>query len=419
MQGILKGIENNLKLACESLKLDESIYRTLIEPQRVIEVNLPVLMDDGRLRVFKGYRSQHNNLSGPYKGGLRYHQNVSKDEVVALSIWMTLKCQVAGLPFGGGKGGIVVNPDEISECEKERITRQFIHQIHDCIGVDKDVMAPDVNTDGKIMSIILNQYEKEVGKKCSSIVTGKPIELDGSEGRIEATGFGVARIGFTILDKLNISLNEATASVQGFGNVGSYACLKLFEKGVKIVSIAGHDKDQEFAIYSEEGIDVLKLIEFRKRERDIRKFSGVKVISMDEFWRLKTDLLIPAALESVVNSSNAHLINAKAIIEAANGPVTYEADEILKDRGIIVVPDILANSGGVIVSYFEWLQNMNQDKWDFDKVLDEEYKLLDKSFEIIWQIKNNHDSYTMRNAAYVYAVENLAKLITKDLSSLS
>lgn len=410
MLGVLNGLERNLKEACDTLGFGDDFYNLISKPQRIIEVNLPVLMDDGSTKLFKAYRSQHNNYYGPYKGGLRYHQNVTKEEVIALSIWMTLKCRVVGLPFGGGKGGIVVDVKGLSDSEKERLTRQFINQIYDCIGEKKDIMAPDVNTNGDTMAIIVDQYKKITSSTSNAIVTGKPLALGGSLGRVEATGFGVARISLKLLEKMNINKENAKVAVQGFGNVGSFSCLSLYKQGVKVVAVAGHHDNFEFAIYSKDGIDIPKLMEFTKNEKDLRKFPGVECIDISSFWELDVDIMIPAAVEDVIDEKNANLINAKAIVEAANGPVSYLADEILMKKNIIVVPDILANSGGVTVSYFEWLQNLTNQEWTLDRVLEEEYNILDDAFENILDFTISNGYKTMRKAAYAYAIGMLSKL---------
>lgn len=407
MSNILESVKSNIKEVCNYLGYDESIYDTIISPQRLIEVNFPVTMDDGKLKTFTGFRSQHNNFAGPYKGGIRFHQIVDKDEVIALSIWMTLKCIIAGLPYGGGKGGVVVDPKELSDGELERLTRSFTRAISDNIGPHKDIMAPDVNTNGKIMSYIVDEYEKIVGKECKAIVTGKPLDMGGSKAREKATGFGVSTVSLELLNKLGINKEDAKAAVQGFGNVGSYTCLSLYESGVKVVSVAGHDKGYEFAIYNQEGIDIPSLIEHRKIEKDLRKFPGIEVIDIDDFWGLEVDLLIPAAMEAVIDEKVAEIVMAKSVVEAANGPVTNDADYVLMEKGIVLVPDVLANAGGVTVSYFEWIQNLNDEIWTEEKVLEEEALKLKRAFKDIWEVMNDKNIKTMRLASYIYAVEKL------------
>lgn len=409
MTNVLEGAQNNIREAAKFLDITPDVIEILCEPQRVLESNLNIKMDNGTNKVFKSFRSQHNNACGPYKGGLRYHPNVTLEEVKALSIWMSLKCQVVGIPYGGAKGGICVNPSDLSEVELEKLTRAYVNSISENIGVDKDIPAPDVNTNGKIMSWIVDEYSKINSKLELGIVTGKPIELGGSLGRLEATGFGVVEVTKEYLKNKNIDKSKARISVQGFGNVGSNTCSILYKEGIKIVSIAGHNKNGQFAIYKEEGIDIPRLIEFRKNEKDMTKFEGVEIITMDNFWSLNVDVLIPAALENEIKEDNASSINAKCIIEAANGPVTTEADRILEDKNIDVIPDILANSGGVIVSYFEWIQNRTQDYWTEDLVFEKASKQIIKAFSDVWKFKEDNHIPSYRKAAYAFSISRIVK----------
>lgn len=399
--------QEQIKNACDKLGLDENVYELLKEPQRVMEVNIPVKMDDGSVRVFKGFRSQHNNAIGPYKGGIRYHQDVHLDEVKALSIWMTFKCGVLDLPYGGGKGGIVVDPKELSEGELERLSRGYIDKIKPIIGERIDIPAPDVNTNPQIMAWMADEYLLLTGEMNHSFITGKPVEFGGSLGRNEATGYGAATIVVEALEKMGIEAESSTYSIQGFGNVGSFTAKHLTSFGSKLVSVAGHHKGEEFAIYSEDGIDPLELLEFRKEEKDIRKFDNIEVIDMDKFWELEVDVFIPAALENVIDEEVGKKINAKIVAEAANGPTTSDGNKELDKRDILVIPDILTNAGGVTVSYFEWVQNLYGYRWNEHEVLEKEKDAMFKAFHNIWELKDEYE-VTMREAAYMYSVKILA-----------
>lgn len=405
MSEVLKNAQMQIRKAVDKLGLSEDVYELLKEPQRVLEVSIPVKMDDGSIRVFKGYRSQHNDAVGPYKGGIRLHPNVDMDEVKALSIWMTFKCGIVGIPYGGGKGGITADPAELSEGEKERLIRGYIQKIHKFIGDRIDIPAPDVNTNGQIMAWMLDEYEKIIGHKEPGVITGKPIPMGGSLGRTEATGLGIVEIAKCYLDKIGKSKTEATAAVQGFGNVGSYTCKYLAENGIKVVSIAGHSKGSQYAIYDENGLDIPAIMKFNEINKDLREFEGVEVIDMDRFWSLDIDILIPAALENEINEEVARKVNAKAVLEGANGPTTIEGDKILKERGIFLSPDVLTNAGGVTVSYFEWVQNLYGYKWTEEKVLEEAAAAMQTAFNNIWKLYEEHDGVSMREAAYMYSVK--------------
>lgn len=405
MSEVLKNAQMQIRKAVDKLGLSEDVYELLKEPQRVLEVSIPVKMDDGSIRVFKGYRSQHNDAVGPYKGGIRLHPNVDMDEVKALSIWMTFKCGIVGIPYGGGKGGITADPAELSEGEKESLIRGYIQKIHKFIGDRIDIPAPDVNTNGQIMAWMVDEYEKIVGHKEPGVITGKPIPMGGSLGRTEATGLGIVEIAKCYLDKIGKSKTEATAAVQGFGNVGSYTCKYLAENGIKVVSIAGHSKGSQYAIYDENGLDIPAIMKFNEINKDLREFEGVEVIDMDRFWSLDIDILIPAALENEINEEVARKVNAKAVLEGANGPTTIEGDKILKERGIFLSPDVLTNAGGVTVSYFEWVQNLYGYKWTEEKVLEEAAAAMQTAFNNIWKLYEEHDGVSMREAAYMYSVK--------------
>ncbi len=405
---VLLNAQEQVRKACDKLGLDPAVFEILKEPQRTIEVNIPVKMDDGSLKVFKGYRAQHNDAVGPYKGGIRFHENVTMDEVKALSIWMTFKCQIVGVPYGGGKGGVIVDSSSLSQREKEQLARGYIEKTHKYLGDRIDIPAPDVGTDGQVMSWMVDEYNKFAGHQEPGIITGKPVGNHGSVGRTESTGLGVAVVSKAYLEKIGKDPKEARAAVQGFGNVGSFTCKHLNNFGVKVVSIAGHDKGKEFAIYNEDGIDVDALIELRKTTRDIRELEGVEVIDIDDFWSQDVDLLIPAALENAITKDNADLIEAHTVVEAANGPITMDGDEILAKKDIMVLPDVLSNAGGVTVSYFEWVQNRYGYYWEEDEVLEKASLAMENAFINIWNTREEH-GVSMREAGYLFSVEKIAE----------
>ena len=339
--------QKQIKTACDRLNADPAVYEILKNPMRVLEVSFPVKMDDGSIKSFTGYRSQHNNAVGPYKGGIRFHQNVTRDEVKALSTWMTFKCSVVGIPYGGGKGGITIDPKEYSQAELERISKAYAAAISPLIGEKVDIPAPDVNTNGQIMSWMIDSYEKIAGKSAPGVFTGKPLGFGGSLARTEATGYGVSLSAKKALEKIGKNINGATFAVQGFGNVGFYTAYYAHKNGAKIVAISNVDT----AFYNENGIDMEKVIKEVEEKGFVTNNGYGKEILHNELLELEVDVLAPCALENQITSENADRIKAKVIVEGANGPTTPEADEILFKKGIIVVPDILANSGGVAVSY--------------------------------------------------------------------
>ncbi|PWU23416.1 glutamate dehydrogenase, partial [Candidatus Cerribacteria bacterium 'Amazon FNV 2010 28 9'] len=347
------------------LHLSDEVVAQLSVPDKLLTVSLPVRMDDGSTKVFTGFRSQHNNARGPYKGGIRFHQNVSESEVKALSMWMTWKCAVADIPYGGGKGGVIVDPSTLSESELERLSRAFAARIAVDIGEDVDVPAPDVNTDPKIMAWMIDEYAKVTGKSSVAVFTGKPIEKGGSEGRTEATGYGGVYVLNALVAKEKLKRKNVTIAIQGIGNVGSFFALKAKEEGYTVVALS----DSKGAIVNEAGLDPQAVLEYKEKNRTLKGFPGAKEISNDELLLLKTTILVPSALENVITEANAAKLQCQYIIEMANGPVTPEADAILQKRNIISVPDVLANSGGVTVSYFEWVQNKKQEHWKKDDVL--------------------------------------------------
>lgn len=404
-----KNVQKIIKRTCEDLNLSEDVYELIKEPSRVLEVNIPVKMDNGHIKVFKGYRSQHNNTIGATKGGIRFHQSVNLDEVKALSIWMTFKCAIANLPFGGGKGGIIVDPKTLSKCELEKLSRGYVEKLYEIIGEDIDIPAPDVNTNSEIIAWMADEYNKLSRQNAWGTFTGKPVELNGSKGRTKATGLGIAIVAREALNKLNKKLENCSVAVQGFGNVGSHTALSIEELGGRIVSISEWDREKGFyAIYDEKGLKIEELIKYFKEKGTLLGFAGSSEIKEEEFWSLNLDLLVPAALENSININNANLINANLICEGANGPITPTADEILEKKGIEVTPDILTNAGGVIVSYFEWVQNLDNYYWNEEDVRNREEELLIEAFNNVWNTKEKFNC-TMRNAAYSYAINKLAK----------
>mgnify|MGYP000900192365 FL=1 len=397
--------QKQVKSACDKLNADPAVYEILKNPMRVLEVSFPVKLDDGTVKTFVGYRSQHNNAVGPFKGGLRFHPDVTKDEVKALSTWMTFKCSVAGIPYGGGKGGMAIDPKDYSKAELERISKGFATAISPIIGEKVDIPAPDVNTNGQIMSWMVEAYEKVAGKSTKGVFTGKPLEFGGSLARTEATGYGVHLTAKKALAKLNMDVKGATYAVQGFGNVGFYTAYYAHKDGAKIIAFS----NSHVAIYNENGIDMEAVIkDFEENGRILTNKDYGKDITNAELLELEVDVLAPCALENQITSENADRIKAKVITEGANGPTTPEADEILFKKGIVVIPDILANSGGVVVSYFEWVQNLQSYYWSFEEVQQKEDALLSTAFEDVWALADEY-KVDLRNAAYMKSIERISK----------
>lgn len=408
MANVFEMAQAQVKNACDKLGMEPQVYELLKEPRRVIEVNIPVKMDDGSIKVFKGYRSQHCDAVGPTKGGIRFHPNVSLEEVKALSIWMTFKCSVTGIPYGGGKGGIIVDPSELSEGELERLSRGYIDGIYKLIGEKVDVPAPDVNTNGKIMSWMVDEYNKLVGVSSIGVLTGKPVEFGGSLGRNEATGYGVAVTVRESANKMGIDMTHAKIAVQGFGNVGAFTVKNIQKLGGTVVAVAEWAKEVgPYAIYKEDGLDFQAMWDYRAEKGNLVDFPGSKMISMDEFWSAQVDVVVPAALENSIDAAVAEKIQAKLVCEAANGPTTPEGDEVLNRKGIILTPDILTNAGGVTVSYFEWVQNLYGYYWSEAEVEAKEDEAMVKAFEALWAIKEEY-GVTMRESAYMHSVKRVA-----------
>lgn len=407
----LENAQRQVKMACDALGLEPSVYELLKEPQRVIEISIPVKMDDGTVKVFKGYRSVHNDAIGPAKGGIRFHPGVNLDEVKALSVWMTFKCCVTGIPYGGGKGGICVDPKALSKGELERLSRGYMVGLYKYLGEKIDIPAPDVNTNGQIMAWMVDEYNKLTGHHAVGVLTGKPVEWGGSKGRTEATGFGVAVIAREAARELGIAMEKATVAVQGFGNVGSFTVKNCQEQGAKIVAIAEWTREKgTYAIYHEDGLDYNELKVYMNEKGDLVGYPKAKEITLDEFWALSVDILIPSALENAVTADVANKIQAKLVCEAANGPLTPEADEILEQKGITVTPDILTNAGGVTVSYFEWVQNLYGYYWGEDEVQEKEEIAMVNAFKAIWEIKEEYN-VTVRKAAYMHSVKKVAEVM--------
>ena len=404
----LENVQMILKKSCELLNLDDSLYDLLKEPERTIEINIPVKMDNGKVRIFKGFRSQHCDVMGPYKGGIRFHPSVNIDEVKALSIWMSLKCSATHLPFGGGKGGIIVDVNELSENELERLSRGYVKELYKYIGDRFDIPAPDVNTNEKVMAWMLDEYIKLTG---NNTFTGKALGFGGSYGRKEATGVGVAVMTREALNKLGIDIRNSRIAIQGFGNVGSNTAKHLERMSGNILSISEYDKEKGvYTIYNENGFNISELISHFEKYNTLYNYKNAKHISIDQFYSLDVDVIIPCALENSITEDEAQKIRAKLIVEGANGPVDYLADRILRQKNVVVIPDILANSGGVIASYFEWVQNISGIDMTEDDVLNKvEYKML-LAYNEIMKIQNKYD-VTMRIASYIYSVLRLYKIL--------
>ncbi len=392
-----------LDVAAKIMNLSPEVLQVLQSPQKQVKVSLPIMMDNGKIQVFEGYRTVHSTHLGPSKGGIRYAMDVNADEVMALAAWMSFKCAVANLPYGGAKGGIKCDPRAMSVGELERLSRAYAVAMKDVFGVNRDIPAPDMGTSGREMAWILDEFNKISGEDSPGVITGKPIAIGGSLGRDAATGRGVMVNTLAALKKMDLKPSEVTAVVQGFGNVGSHAARLLAEKGIKIVGIGDHTA----SFYNEKGINISDALEFvAKNNRILKGFNGATEIKADELLVSKCDVLVPAALQNVINEDNAPKIQAKLIVEGANGPTMPEADAILNDKKIIVVPDILANSGGVTVSYFEWVQNKAGYYWTEDEVNTKHDLKMEIAFEAIW---NNVSVFktSMRIAAYITALQKI------------
>ncbi len=405
----LESMMERFNIAAEKLGLSDEVYNVLKNPAKQVIVSLPITMDNGKIQVFEGIRVIHSNILGPAKGGIRFAPDVHIDEVRALAAWMTWKCAVVDIPYGGGKGGVRCNPREMSKGEIERLMRAYTLAMIDVFGPDKDIPAPDMGTGPREMAWLMDEYSKAHGMTVNSVVTGKPLVLGGSLGRTEATGRGVMVSALAAMQKLKINPFQATCAVQGFGNVGSWAALLLEERGLKIVAISDHTG----AFYNEKGINIQEAIAFKDGNNgNLEGFTGGdRLTDAMDLLTLEVDVLVPAAVEDVITMKNANDIKAKLIVEGANGPTSAKADAIINEKGIMAVPDILANAGGVTVSYFEWVQNRLGYKWTADRVNRRSDRIMKDAFDHVYEASKKYD-VPMRIAAYIVAIDKVAKTYT-------
>jgi glutamate dehydrogenase (NAD(P)+) len=392
------------RFAAEILKLDDGLFQYLASPFKQVIVSIPVVMDTGKIQVFEGYRVIHDNVLGPSKGGIRFAPDVNLDEVKALAAWMTWKCSVVNVPFGGAKGGVRCNPKELSLGELERLTRRYTANMLEVFGPDRDIPAPDMNTNEQVMAWIMDTYSMNAQRTEKAVVTGKPIILGGSQGRKEATGRGVVTVTLAALSKLGMMPNKVTVAVQGFGNVGSVSANLIYEQGAKVVAIS----DISGGYYNKNGIDIPAAIEYQKNHNNsLEGLPGTEPITNEELLEIDCDVLIPAAKEDQISRHNASKIKAKVIAEGANGPVTANADALLDEKGIMVIPDILANAGGVTVSYFEWVQDRQGYFWTEERVNRRLNRMMRDAFDNVYGVAEKHQ-ITLRQAAYVYSIDKVA-----------
>ena len=389
--------------AAEHMGLSQNMRTLLLTPERELKVQVAIERDNGEIGTFIGYRIQHNSARGPMKGGLRFHHQVDADEVLTLASLMTWKTALVNIPYGGAKGGISVNVHNLSPGELERLTRKFVDEIHDFIGPDKDIPAPDMGTDAQVMAWIMNQYSKYHGFN-PACVTGKPLELHGADGRTEATGRGVGLCTAEVLRRKKMDIKGTTVAIQGFGNVGTYTARFLHDQGAKIVGVT----DVSGGVWNAEGLDIPALIRYAEEHRGVAGFDGTEPISNDDLLTSEVDVLIPAAVGGVLNTENAPHVRAKIIIEAANNPTVPEADESFNDRDILVLPDILANAGGVTVSYFEWVQNRQHFRWDLERVRKELDRIMLESLNKVWKIAEEK-GVSLRTASYIIGLGRVGR----------
>ena len=403
--------QKQLNKIAHMMDLPPLLLARLTEPDRIVTVSLPMDMDNGSVKTFTGFRVQHNNILGPYKGGLRYHPHVDMDEVRALAFWMSMKCAVVDIPMGGGKGGITVNPKELSEKELKKLSELFIERLAPVIGPTVDVPAPDVNTNPTIMSWMVEEYSRVVGKPTPAVITGKPLNKNGSQGRTEATGLGGSYVLLSLLKKLKKNPKGMTVAVQGFGNVGYYIAYYLEKAGMKVVAVS----DSKEGIFVKEGLNPKLTLDCKQKKGylsgcycvgSVCDLNKGRKITNDELLELDVDILIPAALENVITRDNASKIKAKIVLEMANGPVTNDADEVLKKKDVLIIPDILANSGGVCTSYYEWYQNMHRQKWTKEVVFNKLKKQLVRVTSEVYSSQKKYNT-TMRDAAYILALTRI------------
>ena len=406
MKSAFEAAEQYFEAAAAVMNLTSSMRELLLIPEREVKVQVPIKRDNGEIATFVGFRMQHNSKRGPMKGGLRYHHEVNADEVLALASLMTWKTAVVDIPYGGAKGGIAVNPKDLSIDELERLTRRFVDEIHDIFGPDKDIPAPDMGTNAQTMAWIMNQYEKFHGFS-PGCVTGKPVELYGAEGREEATGRGVGTLTLALLRKFGRSIESSTVAIQGFGNVGTFTAAYLQKAGGKVVAIS----DVSGAIFNKDGIDITAALAWVADKKSLAGFPGGESITNEALLALDVDVLIPAALGGVLTEDNAKDVRARFIVEAANGPTTPEADAIFNKKDVIVLPDILANAGGVTVSYFEWVQNQQYFRWDLGRVREELERTMTRSFDKVWSTAQEK-KVSLRVAAYLVGIGRVARATT-------
>lgn len=392
-----------LKGAVKILKMSNCIYEVLRDVNEYLEVSIPVKMDNGEIKVFRGYRVHHNNARGPYKGGIRFHPDVNVNEVKALASWMTWKCAVVDVPFGGAKGGVICNPKEMSQNELEKLSRGYVRVLRDFIGPEKDIPAPDVYTNPQIMAWMMCEYSRMKGYNVPGVITGKPVYLFGSEGREEATGNGLAFATRETLKYLKLNPKNMTAVIQGYGNLGHVVADRYQEMGIKIIAVS----DSRGGVYDPDGMNPHEVLAHKKKTGSVVGLKGTKRITNKRLLEIKCDILAPCALENVITKENARKIKAKIIMEGANGPTTPKADEILNKKGVVVIPDILANAGGVVVSYFEWVQNTTNYYWSEKEVNEKLDCIMTKSFETVAREKKRY-KVDFRMAAYVLAVKRVA-----------
>ncbi len=399
--------KSQLRKVAQTFAIDPNLVNVLQQCKKALAVSIPVVMDDGTTEVFEGYRVTHNIARGPSKGGIRYHPDVTLDEVKALAMWMTWKCALAGIPFGGAKGGVVCNPKTMSEGELQRMTRRYTSEIINEIGPEKDIPAPDVGTDGRVMAWIFDTYSMNKGHSVLGVVTGKPLTIGGSLGRTEATARGALYCVREAVRKKQIALQGAAVAVQGFGNVGSYLAKFLAEDGANVIAVS----DSTSGLHNPNGIDVQAALAHKRETGALAGFRGAEAISNDELLLLECDVLAPCALEQVITSENADKVRAKIVVEGANGPVTPGGDEILEDKGVLVLPDILANAGGVVVSYFEWVQGLQEYFWKEAEVNAKLNDIVTRAFNETWA---THESrgVSIRLGAYGLAVQRVAEATT-------
>lgn len=395
-----------LNKAARVMGADSEVVARLEKPQRVVWVSVPVRMDDGSLQIFDGYRVQHNNARGPYKGGIRYHPHVDMDDVNALAFWMTFKCAVVDIPLGGGKGGVAVDPSKLSPLELERLSRQFFREIAQVVGPKTDIPAPDMNTHSGTMAIFCDEYKRVTGHHTPGVVTGKPLAIGGSKGRLAATGLG----GFYILEeyvrKAKLDPKHMTVAIQGFGNVGQYFWKSLLKRGYKVVAVS----DVHGGIMDPGGLDFGEVKRHFDSAGTVTQCPGTHAVSNAKLLELDVDVLVPAAIENVITTDNAHDIKADIILELANGPTTTGADEILEANNVVVIADILANAGGVVVSYLEWVQNNQRDSWSEEAVNQRLLRIMQEAFRQVWETKKQHNT-SLRTASFIVALHRLDEAI--------